>query len=95
MRALVVYCHPRPDSFNAAVRDTVVGKLEAVGADIRVCDLYARGFDPVLSGSEHADYEDTSTNQSAVRSDCEDLLWCDALIFVYPTWWYGLPVFPS
>ena len=45
----------------------------------------------MLSGSEHADYEDTSTNQSAVRSDCEDLLWCDALIFVYPTWWYGLP----
>ncbi len=20
-----------------------------------------------------------------------DLEWCDALIFVYPTWWYGLP----
>jgi NAD(P)H dehydrogenase (quinone) len=25
------------------------------------------------------------------RSHCRDLRWCDTLIFVYPTWWYGLP----
>jgi putative NADPH-quinone reductase len=26
-----------------------------------------------------------------VQQDCDDLAWCDTLIFVYPTWWYGLP----
>ena len=27
MRALVVYCHPTPGSFNAAIRDLVLAKL--------------------------------------------------------------------
>lgn len=91
MRALVVYCHPHETSFTAAVRDTVVGKLQAAGAEIRVQDLYARGFDPVLSGPEHAGYLDAPENLSPVAAEVADLLWCDTLIFVYPTWWYGLP----
>jgi len=91
MRALVVYCHPRPDSFNAAVRDRVLDKLAGVGAEVRVQDLYAMGFNPVMGGQEHRDYEDEAINQNPVAVECADLVWCDTLIFVYPTWWYGLP----
>lgn len=91
MRALVVYCHPRPDSFTAAVRDVVLGKLQSADAEVRLCDLYRRGFDPVMGETEHREYEDTEINQLPVKSDCDDLMWCDTLIFVYPTWWYGLP----
>ena len=91
MRALVVYCHPRPDSFTAAVRDRILEKLTAVGAEIRVQDLYGAGFDPVLSAGEHRDYEDEAINQIPVAAEIADLTWCDTLIFVYPTWWYGLP----
>ena len=36
-------------------------------------------------------YEDTETNRKPVADYCDDILWCDTLIFVYPTWWYGLP----
>ena len=50
MRALVVFCHPRPDSFNAAVRDVVPARLHAAGAGARLSDLYAKGFQPVLTG---------------------------------------------
>lgn len=91
MRALVVYCHPRPESFTAAVRDTVLERLAEAGAESRLIDLYARGFDPRLTAAEHAGYEATGTNRASVAADVEDLLWCDTLIFVYPTWWYGLP----
>lgn len=91
MRALVVYCHPRETSFTAAVRDVVIGKLRDAGAEVRLIDLYARGFDPVLSAHEHENYEDTAINGAPVQQDCDDLSWCDTLIFVYPTWWYGLP----
>ena len=91
MRALVVYCHPRETSFTAAVRDVVVEKLHGVGAEVRVTDLYARGFDPVLSSPEHEGYLDCPENCAPVQSDVDDLQWCDTLIFVYPTWWYGLP----
>ena len=91
MRALVVYCHPRAESFTAAVRDRVTGKLAAIGADTRLSDLYARGFDPVLTADEHKAYLDCPENCAPVTRDVEDLRWCDSLIFVYPTWWYGPP----
>ena len=26
-----------------------------------------------------------------MKSEVEDLQWADTLIFIYPTWWYGLP----
>jgi putative NADPH-quinone reductase len=91
MRALVIYCHPRPESFTAAVRDVVIDRLRAAQAQIRVRDLYAEGFDPVLSAEEHAGYERVPANRAPVADHVQDLLWCDTLIFVYPTWWYGLP----
>ena len=91
MRALVIYCHPRTGSFTEAVRDVVLGRLAAAGAEVRLRDLYAEGFDPVLSAPEHAGYEDEAANRLPVESHVADLEWCDTLIFVYPTWWYGLP----
>ena len=91
MRALVVYCHPRPESFTAAVRDVVLERLRAAGADIRLRDLYDIGFEPVMSAEEHLNYENTDVNRCGVSDDCDDVLWADTLIFVYPTWWYGLP----
>jgi NAD(P)H dehydrogenase (quinone) len=91
MRALVVHCHPRAGSFTAAVRDVVLDRLRAAGADVRLTDLYARGFDPGLSAAEHAGYADVPANRAPVAGDVADLAWCDTLIFVYPTWWYGLP----
>lgn len=91
MRALVIYCHPRPESFTAAVRDTILARLQAAGAEIRLVDLYARGFEPSLSNAEHAGYLDCPSNRAPVEEDCQNLEWADTLIFVYPTWWYGLP----
>jgi putative NADPH-quinone reductase len=91
MRALVVYCHPRGDSFNAAIRDTVLAKLAAAGAEVRLTDLYAEGFAAVLSPEEWTGYLNAPANRAPVARHCDDVKWCDTLIFVYPTWWYGLP----
>ncbi len=91
MRALVVYCHPSPESFTAAVCDRVLGHLRAAGAEVRLIDLYARGFSPVLSRQEWERYLDTPANRAPVAEDAAAVGWCDTLIFVYPTWWYGLP----
>ncbi|MGR3515428.1 MAG: NAD(P)H-dependent oxidoreductase [Paracoccaceae bacterium] len=91
MRALVVYCHPKEGSFTSAIRDLVVAKLENAGAEIRVIDLYKKGFSPALTAHELDVYEDATQNTKPVAEDVEALKWCDTLIFVYPTWWYGLP----
>ena len=91
MRALVIYCHPDPDSFTAAVRDRVLARLAEAGAEVRLHDLYAAGFAPVLSRAEWQGYLDSPANRAPVAGEVDDLAWCDTLIFVYPTWWYGLP----
>lgn len=91
MRALVVYCHPKEGSFNAAIRDLVLAKLRAAGAEVRLRDLYAEVFQPVLTGPEWTGYLDCPANRVPVQDHCADVEWCDTLIFVYPTWWYGLP----
>jgi NAD(P)H dehydrogenase (quinone) len=91
MRALVIYCHPDPASFTAAIRDVVVDKLRISGADVRLHDLYAQGFQPCLTQAEWQAYLDSPANRAPVAHPAQDLEWCDTLIFVYPTWWYGLP----
>ena len=91
MKTLVVYCHPDPGSFTAAILQTVLEVLEAAGAQIRIVDLYSEEFQPVLPGSELAGYLDTQNNRHPVDEHVTNIEWCDTLIFVYPTWWYGLP----
>jgi len=48
-RALVLFAHPCPESFSAALHGEVVARLSAGGWEVDDCDLNAEGFDPVLS----------------------------------------------
>ncbi len=91
MKALVIYCHPKPDSFTSAVKDQVIEVLSEQGAETRLVDLYGEDFNPIIYGDELVTYLDTDLNQRGLEDHIENLLWCDTLIFVYPTWWYGLP----
>ncbi len=91
MRALVVYCHPSPESFTAAVRDVVTDRLAAAGAEVQVLDLYAEGFPAALTRAEWESYLDGPGPGSPVAPHIAALNAADTLIFVYPTWWYGLP----
>ncbi len=91
MKVLVVHCHPSPESFTAAVRDRVLKGLAAAGHEARLIDLYADGFDPVMSRQEREDYHTPGLNEEPVAAHLEALRWCEALVLVYPTWWYGQP----
>jgi NAD(P)H dehydrogenase (quinone) len=91
MRCLVIYCHPCPESFTAAVRDAVLDELGKAGHEVRLRDLYAEGFDPVMSAEERRGYHTPRDNERPVADHLADLRWCEALIFVQPTWWYGPP----
>lgn len=91
MRVLVVYCHPVADSFCAALRDTAVAAIRAKGCDARVLDLYAENFDPVMHPCERQTYNEHAPADPALQPHIEGLRWAEALVFIYPTWWYGLP----
>jgi putative NADPH-quinone reductase len=89
-RALVVYCHPAENSFVAAVRNRVLAGLRQGGAEVRLNDLYAEGFDPAFTSTERANHLVPGADPS-VQSYAADLQWCDVLVLVYPTWWSGQP----
>lgn len=88
---LLVYCHPQADSFTAAIRTVAEKALTRAGHEVRVLDLYAMGFDPVLGPGERAGYHTPVLNEEPVAEHLAALRWCEGLLFVYPTWWYGLP----
>lgn len=91
MRMLVVHCHPVPESFGAAVRDAVLEALREKGDEVRLVDLYAEGFDPVLGTEERRHYNEKASDDPALKPHYAHLAWAEGIVFVYPTWWYGLP----
>ena len=91
MRVLVIYCHPRPDSFSAALRDAAIDALTAAGHSVDLRDLYAEGFDPVLSSGQRGAYFDESENKRGVEDHIAALRRAEGLVLVYPTWWFGMP----
>ncbi len=91
MKVLVVYCHPVEGSFTSALRDRVLAGLHAGGHETRLTDLYADGFRPELSAWELANHLAPPEQKPEIGPYATDLMWCDALVLVYPTWWSGQP----
>ena len=52
MNVLIVYAHPEPKSFNAAMKDLAVETLRAAGHTVTVSDLYRMGFGAVLGAGD-------------------------------------------
>jgi NAD(P)H dehydrogenase (quinone) len=92
LRLLIVFCHPDPASYGAALRRTAVEALQGAGHELREIDLYAQGFDPVFSAAEKASYlSDTQRNIDGVADHVRLLQWAQGWVVVYPTWFYGAP----
>ncbi len=91
MRVLVLYAHPNPESFAAALHSTVVEALTAAGHEVDDCDLYAEGFDPVLSRAERVGYHDLSTNTDPVAGYVARVQAAEALVLCCPVWNFGYP----
>lgn len=92
MRLLVVFSHPDPDSFNAALCRTATEALREAGHEVRLLDLYREGFDPVFSAAEKASYlGQTQKNIDGVADHVAALRWAEGWVAIYPTWFYGAP----
>ena len=94
MNVLVVYAHPRADSFTHRVLSRFLEGLAAAGHRYVVSDLYAERFDPVMSAAE---YERESKQRldlplpDDVAREQARLAAADAVAFVFPLWWSDCP----
>jgi NAD(P)H dehydrogenase (quinone) len=91
MRVLVLYAHPDPNSFGAALHETAVASLRKAGHEVDDCDLYAEGFDAVLSRAERVGYHDTETNTAPVADYVARVRAAEALVLCFPVWNFGYP----
>jgi NAD(P)H dehydrogenase (quinone) len=91
MKVLLVYCHPRPDSYCASLRDAALAALRGRGHEVTLRDLYAEDFRPALSAEERGRYEDAEPCLEGLEAEVAALRDAEALVLVHPTWWYGMP----
>jgi NAD(P)H dehydrogenase (quinone) len=90
--ALLVLAHPCDDSFCHALADAAETALVDRGAHVDRIDLYAIGFRAAMSRAERIAYHsDEPILDDQVREHADLLTRADTLVFVYPTWWGGLP----
>ena len=91
MNHLIIYTHLNPESFSMAVADEVEKVAKSKGHAIKVIDLYADKFNPVL---EFPDIQYSFMGGEA-PSDIEayqkDITWAEQITFVYPLWWEQMP----
>lgn len=106
MHVLIVYAHPEPTSFCAALKDTAVATIGEAGHEAVVSDLYGEAFDPVagrhdfLAAADPTRFHYQSEQLNAVRGGgfCAELAReqarleaADAVVFLFPLWWGGPP----
>ena len=91
MRFLVIYAHPVEGSFQSALHRCVFDTLAAAGHEVDDCDLYSENFQPVLSAGERRAYHSAAPDTAAVAGEIERLRRAEGLVFVFPTWWFGMP----
>lgn len=92
MRALVLVAHPDTTSLCHAAAARAVTGLERAGHDVDVIDLYGQRYRAAMSHEERLAYEtDDPIRDPAVAAHADLVRGAQVLVFVYPTWWSGLP----
>lgn len=91
MRVLLLHSHPVEESFGGALHRLTRESLQAAGHEVDDCNLYAEGFDPVLSRNDRMIYHDYPDNTALVKEHCDRLLAAEGLVIVTPVWNFGFP----
>lgn len=106
MNILIVFAHPEPKSFNAAMKNTAVTTLMEQGHTVQVSDLYEMNFNPVggrsdflqMKNPDHFNYlveqayaSDTQGFANDIAGEQAKIKWADLVIFQFPLWWTDPP----
>jgi putative NADPH-quinone reductase len=74
------------------MRDAAISGLRAAGHTVDVIDLATEHFNPVMSKSEWDTYQQGNGDiPVGLDRDVSLVKSAEIIVFVYPTWWGGLP----
>lgn len=94
MNVFIVYCHPSRKSFTHMVKESFIKGLAEAGHTYQVSDLYADGFNPVMTEEEYIRegfYQLEKPLSEDVIKEQEKLNAADIIVFIYPDFWTASP----
>jgi len=65
--------------------------MRGKGYQVSIKDLYKEKFNPVLTKAERASYYENQFDSSQLKEDIDQLRETEALVLIFPTWWFSLP----
>lgn len=96
--------HPEPRSLTAQLRSAGIAHLKDTGHQVIESDLYAMGWNPVVTGDglvgPGEQFNPTRDTRQAfiedrlpadVRREQDKLRTADAMVVQFPLWWYSVP----
>ena len=91
MNALLVLAHPATDSLTQSLARTVAQVISDYGHSFEIADLAAEGFDPRYDLADRALHHGKAQASEAVRAEQARIDRADALVIVYPVYWWSMP----
>lgn len=98
---LLIHAHPLNDSFSGYLARTVCSSLRGAGHRVHMVNLYdcdgGRPLNASLTAAERERYfagtppSPYPAPSADIAPLVQELRSADALVFVYPTWWMGVP----
>lgn len=106
MKVLIVHAHPEPTSLTRHLVEVSVQTLEQQGHEVLLSDLYGMHWKSVFDEHDFPSRADpqrlsfiaesghaygSGLQTPDVESEQQKLLAADAVIFLFPVWWFGMP----
>ncbi|MDR7152693.1 NAD(P)H dehydrogenase (quinone) [Hydrogenophaga palleronii] len=92
MHALIVVSHPDPQSLTHAVARSFAEGVAASGEHTtEIADIAAEGFDPAFNQADRSAYFLQKPLPSDILREQERIDRADALVLVYPIYWWSFP----
>jgi len=93
MHALIVVSHPVSDSLTHTIARKIAGGIaqSASGHSAEIADLAAEGFDPRFTAADTSAFNKQAPLPQDVITEQTRLDRADALVLVYPIYWWSMP----
>ncbi|MHC5125875.1 NAD(P)H-dependent oxidoreductase [Pseudomonas inefficax] len=91
MHALIVVGHHDPQSLTHALARQIADGLANTGHSSEIADLASEGFDPRFGLADHAVHRRQAAPPTDVLREQARIERADALVLVYPIYWWSLP----